>query len=285
MSLVSMKDMLKKAKQEQYAVGQYNINTLEFIPALLRVAEAQKSPLILASSDSMVDFLGGFRNVASMVTILYDEMSITVPVALHLDHSQSVERCKQAIDAGYTSVMIDGSHYDIDTNIALTKEVVDYAKSRGVSVEAEVGSVGGEEDGIIGYTKYADVKDCVRLVKEANIDALAAALGSVHGPYKGEPTLGFKHMEEISTRTQVPLVLHGGTGIPADQIQRAISLGHAKINVNTENIQVWTKALRDKLKEDENVYEPRLVLLPAIEAVERSVEQKIKEFGTKNKAN
>ncbi|SDI40207.1 class II fructose-1,6-bisphosphate aldolase [Alteribacillus bidgolensis] len=282
--LVSMKKMLQEAKREGYAIGQYNINNLEFIPAFLRVAEEEKSPMIIAASDRMVDFLGGFKNIAGMVQTLYEDMEIKVPIALHLDHGQSVARCKQAIDAGFSSVMIDGSHHPIDENIKMTQEVAAYAKPYGVSVEAEVGTVGGQEDGLVGGVQYADVHECIRLVQEAEIDALAAALGSVHGPYQGDPNLGFEQMEEISRQTQVPLVLHGGTGIPTHQIQRAISLGHAKINVNTESIQAWTKAVRKKLSEDEKVYEPRLILLPAIEAVEKSVKEKIHEFGTNGKA-
>ncbi|RKD69642.1 2-deoxy-5-keto-D-gluconate 6-phosphate aldolase [Sinobaca qinghaiensis] len=284
MALVSMKEMLQKAKQEGYAVGQYNINNLEFIPAFLEVAQEEQSPMIIAASDRMVDFLGGFKNVAGMVRTLYEELNITVPVALHLDHGQSIERCKKAVDAGFTSVMIDGSHHSIEENINMTKEVVSYAGKWNISVEGEVGSVGGQEDGLVGGIKYADVEECIRLVEETEIDALAAALGSVHGPYQGEPQLGFEQMEAISRKTELPLVLHGGTGIPAHQIQRAISLGHAKINVNTENIQAWTKAVKKKLMEDSNVYEPRLVLLPAIEAVKQSVTEKVREFGTSGKA-
>lgn len=284
MALVSMKEMLYKAKKERYAVGQYNINNLEFISAFLETAQEEQSPMIIAASDRMVDFLGGFKNVSGMVRTLYEELDITVPVALHLDHGQSIERCKKAVDAGFTSVMIDGSHYSIDENIKMTKEVVAYAEQSDISVEGEVGSVGGQEDGLIGGIKYADVGECIRLVEEAGIDALAAALGSVHGPYQGEPKLGFEQMEAISVKTDLPLVLHGGTGIPAHQIQRAISLGHAKINVNTENILAWTKAVKKKLAEDPNVYEPRLILLPAIEAVKQSVKEKVREFGTSGKA-
>lgn len=284
MALVSMKEMLYKAKKERYAVGQYNINNLEFISAFLETAQEEQSPMIIAASDRMVDFLGGFKNVSGMVRTLYEELDITVPVALHLDHGQSIERCKKAVDAGFTSVMIDGSHYSIDENIKMTKEVVAYAEQSDISVEGEVGSVGGQEDGLIGGIKYADVGECIRLVEEASIDALAAALGSVHGPYQGEPKLGFEQMEAISVKTDLPLVLHGGTGIPAHQIQRAISLGHAKINVNTENILAWTKAVKKKLAEDPNVYEPRLILLPAIEAVKQSVKEKVREFGTSGKA-
>ncbi|RBW69322.1 class II fructose-1,6-bisphosphate aldolase [Bacillus taeanensis] len=283
-SLVSMKEILIQAKENHYAVGQYNINNLESIQAFLQAAEEERAQLILGASDRLVDHLGGFKTIASMVYSLVEEMEITVPVVLHLDHGMSIERCKKAIDAGFTSVMIDGSHYPIDENIAMTKQVVDYARARGVSVEAEVGTVGGMEDGLIGGISYADPEECLRIVKEANIDALAAALGSVHGPYEGEPKLGFEEMQIISESTGVPLVLHGGSGIPDYQIQKAIQLGHAKINVNTECIQAWTKAIRDTLTADKKVYEPRAIITPAKEAVIAVVKSKMKEFKTSGKA-
>lgn len=280
MALVSMKEMLQKAKQEGYAVGQFNINGLEFAQAFLLAAEEEQAPIILASSDRLVDYLGGFKTIAAMVNALMEELKITVPVALHLDHGMSVDRCKQAIDAGYTSVMIDGSHSPIDENIVMTKEVVAYAKEKGVSVEAEVGTVGGQEDGMVGGIQYADIDECIRIVRETGIDALAAALGSVHGPYQGEPKLGFDEMKEISDKTTVPLVLHGGSGIPLHQLHRAIELGHAKVNVNTENIQAWTASVRSTLAENPDIYEPRLILLPAIEAVKEAAKAKMKEFKT-----
>jgi 6-phospho-5-dehydro-2-deoxy-D-gluconate aldolase len=279
-----MKDLLRKAKEGNYAVGQYNINNLEFAQAFLQAAEEEQAPIILAASDRLVDYLGGFKTIAAMVRSLVEEMSITVPVVLHLDHGMSVERCQKAIDAGFTSVMIDGSHHSIDENIAMTKQVVDYARPRGVSVEAEVGTVGGMEDGLVGGIKYADPNECLRIVKEAGIDALAAALGSVHGPYQGEPQLGFDEMKQISELTNVPLVLHGGSGIPDYQIQKAIELGHAKINVNTENIQAWAQAVREVLAADEKVYEPRAIITPAREAIVAAVKGKIREFKTSHKA-
>ena len=282
--LVSMKDMLQQAKQGGYAVGQYNINGLEFAQAFLQAAEEEQAPIILASSDRLVDYLGGFTTIAAMVRGLIKELDITVPVTLHLDHGMSVERCKKAIDAGYTSVMIDGSHSPIDENIAMTKEVVAYAKEKGVTVEAEVGTVGGQEDGMVGGIQYADLDECIRIVEEAGIDALAAALGSVHGPYQGEPQLGFDKMKEISEKTDVPLVLHGGSGIPLHQLQRAIELGHAKINVNTESIQAWTASVLETVNQNPDVYEPRLILLPAIEAVKDAVKGKMREFNTSGKA-
>lgn len=280
MTLVSMKEVLIKAKEGGYAVGQFNINNLESAQAFLQAAQEEQAPIILAASDRLVDYLGGFKTIATMVIALVEEMSITVPVVLHLDHGMSFERCKKAIDAGFTSVMIDGSHHPIDENIAMTKKVVDYAHPRGVSVEAEVGTVGGMEDGLVGGIKYANPNECLRIVKEAGIDALAAALGSVHGPYQGEPKLGFYEMKEISELINVPLVLHGGSGIPEYQIQKAIKLGHAKINVNTESIQAWTQAIRKVLASDEKVYEPRAIITPAKEAIKATVKNKMQEFGT-----
>ena len=189
MPLVSMKGILQRAKEEQYAVGHYNLNSLQWAIPILQAAEEERAPVILASSDRLVDRLGGFRTIAAVIRELVREMSITVPVVLHLDHAQSVDRCKRAMEAGYTSVMIDGSKYPIDQNIAMTREVTDteYARAYGVSVEAEVGIVGGSEDGMEGSIRYADPGGCLRMVKEAQIDALAAALGSVHGPYRGSP--------------------------------------------------------------------------------------------------
>ena len=284
MPLVSMKEMLLKAKAENYAVGQYSINGLEFAQSFLQAADEERAPIILAASDRLVDYLGGFKTITAMVKSLVEEMNITVPVALHLDHGMNVERCKIAIDAGFTSVMIDGSHHPIEENIEMTKQVVDYAKQRNVSVEAEVGTVGGTEDGLVGGIKYADPNECMRIVKEAEIDALAAALGSVHGPYQGEPKLGFEEMQQISNMTKVPLVLHGGSGIPLHQIKKAIEFGHAKINVNTESIQVWAKGIREVLADEEKLYEPRAIITPAKEAIIAVVKSKMLEFNTSGKA-
>ncbi|NGP46098.1 class II fructose-1,6-bisphosphate aldolase [Bacillaceae bacterium SIJ1] len=282
--LVSMRDMLLNAKEEKYAVGQFNINSFQWAEAILEAAEEERSPVIVASSDRLVDYLGGFKTIATMVDRIVEQKNISVPVALHLDHGQSVARCKEAIDAGYTSVMIDGSHSPINDNIAMTKEVVDYAKRYHVSVEAEVGTVGGNEDGLIGGIMYADPHECLRIVQEAHIDALAAALGSVHGPYQGEPKLGFTEMKEIADMTDVPLVLHGGSGIPPQQIQQAIALGHAKINVNTECLQAWTNAVRQVLENDHDVYDARTILTPGKAAVKDTVKAKIREFCSSNKA-
>lgn len=282
--LVSMKEMLLKGKEEKYAIAQININSFQWAEAILEAAQEEQSPIIVASSDRLVDYLGGFKTIATMVNRIVEEKNITVPVALHLDHGSSVERCKEAIDAGYTSVMIDGSHYPIDENIDMTKQVTDYAKLHRVSVEAEVGTVGGNEDGLIGGIQYAEPDECVRIVNETGIDALAAALGSVHGPYQGEPKLGFDEMKKISELTNVPLVLHGGSGIPDYQIQKAIELGHSKINVNTECLQAWTKAVREVLEKDKDVFDARTILTPGKEAVKKIVKAKIREFKSNYKA-
>ena len=229
--------------------------------------------------------MGGFDTVVGMVKGLMKYLNITVEVAIHLDHGTSFESCKAALDAGFTSVMIDGSHHPIDENIAMTKQVVDYAHAIGASVEAEVGTVGGNEDGIIGGIKYADLNECVRLVKEAGVDALAPALGSVHGPYQGEPVLGFVEMEAIKEATNMPLVLHGGTGIPDEKIQKAIACGTCKINVNTECQLAFNKLLREFLADEKNakVYDPRKLLGPATKGIASAVTEKMTVFGSLNK--
>ena len=284
MALVSMKDMLIKAKAEKYAVGQFNINNLEFTQAILQAAQAENSPVILGVSEGAGKYMGGFVSVVYMVKGLIESYNITVPVAIHLDHGSSFEKCKEAIDAGFTSVMIDASHHSFEENVKITKEVVEYAHAHGVSVEAELGTVGGEEDGVTGGIIYADPAECKAMVEQTAIDCLAPALGSVHGPYKGEPKLGFAEMEQIGNETGMPLVLHGGTGIPDEQIQRAISLGTAKINVNTENQIAATKAVREFLNNNPNVYDPRKYLIPAREAIKETVIGKMRVFGSSQKA-
>lgn len=284
MTLVSMKDMLEKAKDNGYAVGQFNINNLEYAQAILQAAEEEKSPVILGVSEGAAKYMGGYNVVVAMVKALMEGYGTTVPVAIHLDHGSSFKTCAEAIHAGFTSVMIDASHSPIDENIALTKKVVELAHIHGVSVEAEVGTVGGEEDGVIGGIQYADPEECKRLVQETGVDCLAPALGSVHGPYKGEPNLGFAEMEVILNLVQVPLVLHGGTGIPLKDIQKAISLGTAKINVNTENQIAQTEAVRKVLAEKPDLYDPRKYLGPGTEAIKETVKQKMREFGSSQKA-
>jgi fructose-bisphosphate aldolase class II len=284
MPLVSMTDMLNKAKAEGYAVGQFNLNNLEFTQAILQAAQEENSPVILGVSEGAARYMSGFKTVVKMVEGLMEDLKVTVPVAIHLDHGSSFEKCKEAIDAGFTSVMIDASHHPFEENVETTKKVVDYAHSKGVSVEAELGTVGGQEDDVSGSIIYANAEECVELVKRTGIDCLAPALGSVHGPYKGEPNLGFKEMEEIGNLTGMPLVLHGGTGIPTKDIQRSVSLGTAKINVNTENQIASAKTVREVLAAKPEEYDPRKYLGPARDAIKATVIGKMREFGSAGRA-
>lgn len=285
MALVSMKDMLNKALKEGYAVGQFNINNLEWTQAILAAAQEENSPVILGVSEGAARHMGGFKVVTAMTKALIEEMNITVPVAIHLDHGSSFDKCKAAIEAGFTSVMIDASHHPFEENVEETTKVVEYAHARGVSVEAELGTVGGQEDDVVADgVIYADPQECLELVKRTGIDTLAPALGSVHGPYKGEPKLGFDEMEEICKLTNVPLVLHGGTGIPTDHIQKAIARGTSKINVNTENQISFTKKVREVLAKDQEAYDPRKYIVPGRDAIKATVIGKIREFGSNNKA-
>ncbi|MDQ0257166.1 fructose-bisphosphate aldolase class II [Evansella vedderi] len=287
MPLVSMKEMLEEAKAGGYAVGQFNLNNLEFTQAILQAAEEEQSPVILGVSEGAARYMGGFYTVVNIVEALMADYGVTVPVAIHLDHGSSFEKCVEAMYAGFTSVMIDGSHYPLEENIALTKKVVDVAHTLGVSVEAELGRIGGQEDDLVveeADAMYAIPAECDQLVRETGVDCFAPALGSVHGPYKGEPNLGFDRMEEIGRTTGVPLVLHGGTGIPTHDIQKAISLGTAKINVNTENQIASAKAVREVLAEKPDMYDPRKYLGPARDAIKETVIGKMREFGSSNKA-
>ena len=284
--LVNMKKMLLKAKKEKYAVGQFNINNLEWTMAILQECEALQAPVILGVSGGAAKYMGGFKSVVMMVKGLIESLKITVPVAIHLDHGSGFEECKKAIDAGFTSVMIDASKFEIDENITISRQVVQYAKARRVSVEAEVGHVGGQEDDVSANILYADPAECVRLVKEAGLDCLAPALGSVHGPYKGEPKLGFEEMAKISKLLKkIPLVLHGGSGIPDFQIQKAIARGTAKINVNTECQQEWTKIVREILENNSKIYDPRKIIGPGMAGIRKVVNDKCNVFGCVGKAN
>ena len=285
MPLVSMKEMLITAKEQGYAVGQFNLNNLEFTQAILQAAKEENSPVILGVSEGAARYMGGFKTVVAMVEALIEDYDVQVPVAIHLDHGSSFESCAKAIHAGFTSVMIDASHHPFEENIAITSKVVELAHFHGVSVEAELGTVGGQEDDVIAEgVIYADANECEELVNRTGIDCLAPALGSVHGPYKGEPNLGFAEMKEIGDRTGLPLVLHGGTGIPAKDIQKSVSLGTAKINVNTENQIASAKAVREVLAAQPEQYDPRKYLGPAREAIKETVQGKMREFGSSNKA-
>ena len=285
MPLVSMTEMLNKAWGDKYAGGQFDINNLEWTQAIRAAAEEEKSPVILGVSEGAARHMGGFKTVVMMVKGLLEDMNITVPVAIHLDHGSSFDKCKAAIDAGFTSVMIDASHHPFEENVETTKKVVDYAHANGVSVEAELGTVGGQEDDVVADgVIYADAQECKELVEKTGIDCLAPALGSVHGPYKGEPNLGFAEMEEIKNLTNMPLVLHGGTGIPEADIKKSISLGTSKINVNTENQIAFAKRVREVLDADKEVYDPRKFIGPGREAIKETVVGKIREFGSNGKA-
>ncbi|MDY0100762.1 MAG: class II fructose-1,6-bisphosphate aldolase [Bacilli bacterium] len=284
MGLVSMKEMLLKALDEKYAIGQFNINNLEWTTAIIDEAVRLNTPVILGVSEGAAKYMGGFHTVVGFVKGYLKDKDISIPIALHLDHGSSFESCKNAIDAGFTSVMIDASKYPLEENIAMTKKVVDYAHPRGVSVEAELGRVGGEEDDVVAESMYALPHECEQLVKETNVDCLTPALGSVHGPYKGEPKLGFDEMLVIRNLLKnIPLVLHGGSGIPDYQIKMAIERGTCKINVNTECQQAWTKIVRDVIKNNEKVYDPRKIIGPGLKGIQEVVKNKCEVFGCINK--
>jgi len=275
-----MREMLNDAKNGGYAVAQLNINNLEWIKFVLTACEESKSPVILGVSEGAGKYMGGYKNVADMVNNLMWFLKITVPVALHLDHGTSYESCVGAIDSGFTSVMIDASKETLENNIAITKRVVDYAHTRGVTVEGEIGHVGGQEDGISGEILYAEVDECVRYCMETGVDFLAPALGSVHGPYKGEPKLHFERMKEISEKTGLPLVLHGGTGLYDEQVRQAMECGICKLNINTELQQAWTEGVRNKLNSDSEEYDPRKVIGAGEPNVKDAIKVKLELLGT-----
>lgn len=279
--LVNFNEMLQKAKEGHYAVPQFNINNLEWTKYILEKCNELKIPVILGVSEGAAKYMGGFLVVSSMVKAMVESLKIEIPVCIHLDHGSSFESCKSAIDAGFTSVMIDGSKHELKENIEITKAVVDYAHERGISVEAEVGHIGGTEDNVSSSILNATLEDCVELYKNTGIDSLAPALGSVHGFYKGEPNLDFKTMQEINNTLPIPLVLHGGTGIPEDKIKQAISCGISKININTDLQVVWSKAVREFLNEDEKVYDPRKVIGSGELAMKNQINKIVTIFGTK----
>lgn len=279
--LVNFNEMLQKAKEGHYAVPQFNINNLEWTKYILEKCNELKIPVILGVSEGAAKYMGGFLVVSSMVKAMIESLKIEIPVCIHLDHGSSFESCKSAIDAGFTSVMIDGSKHELKENIEITKAVVDYAHERGISVEAEVGHIGGTEDNVSSSILNATLEDCVELYKNTGIDSLAPALGSVHGFYKGEPNLDFKTMQEINNTLPIPLVLHGGTGIPEDKIKQAISCGISKININTDLQAVWSKAVREFLNEDEKVYDPRKVIGSGELAMKNQINKIVTIFGTK----
>ena len=287
--LVSAKEMLEKAKAGHYAVGQFNINNLEWTKSVLLTAEELQSPVILGVSEGAGKYMTGFGTVAAMVKAMHDELGITVPVALHLDHG-TYEGCYKCIKAGFTSIMFDGSHYPIDENVEKTKELVQVAHAMGMSIEAEVGSIGGEEDGVVGMGECADPDECKR-VADLGVDILAAGIGNIHGKYPANwKGLSFETLDAIQQKTGVmPLVLHGGTGIPADMIKKAISLGVAKINVNTECQLSFADATRKYIEAGKDLegkgFDPRKLLAPGAEAIKATVKEKMELFGSVGKAN
>ena len=280
--LVNFIDMMQKAKKEHYAIPHFNINNLEWTKYILEECQELNVPVILGVSEGAAKYMGGNDVVVGMVKGLLKDLNITIPVCLHVDHGSSFEVCKKAIDAGYTSVMIDASSHPLAENIAITKEVVDYAHERGVSVEAEVGHIGGTEDGVSTEELHATLEECKTLYERTHIDSLAPALGSVHGPYKGEPKLNFERMKQINEALPIPLVLHGASGIPDDMIKEAIASGISKINVNTDFQMVWTDAVRKLLEENKEVYDPRKVIGAGEEAIKNKVKEKIEVFNTRN---
>ena len=280
--LVNMCDMINNAKKRKFAVPQFNINNLEWTRFILEKCQELNSPVILGVSEGAAKYMGGYKTVSDMVNDLVDYLNINIPVALHLDHGSSFEICKEAIDAKFTSVMIDASKFTLDKNIEITKRVVEYAKANNVSVEAEIGRVGGSEDDKNDGIVYADVGESVRFSKNTDIDFLAPALGSVHGLYKGTPKLNFERMDEISRLTNLPLVLHGGSGIYDEQMKKAISLGICKINFNTELQIAWSNSVREKLKNDD-AYDPRKIIKMGEEALKECVKIKCELLGSINR--
>ncbi len=286
--LVSAKEMLEKAKAGHYAVGQFNINNLEWTKAILLTAQENNSPVILGVSEGAGKYMAGYKTIVGMVNGMLEELNITVPVALHLDHG-SYEACYKCIDAGFSSVMFDGSHYPIEENVAKTKELVAVCKEKGLSLEAEVGSIGGEEDGVVGMGECADPDEC-KAIADLGVTMLAAGIGNIHGKYpENWAGLSFETLDAIQQKTgDMPLVLHGGTGIPDDMIKKAISLGVAKINVNTECQLVFAEATRKYIEEGKDLvgkgFDPRKVLAPGFEAIKAKVKEKMEIFGSIDKA-
>lgn len=276
-------EILIKALKNKYAVAQFNINNLEWTKYILEECEKNKAPVILGVSEGAIKYMGGYNVVSNIVKSLIKDLNITIPVVLHLDHGSSIESCKKAIDAGFTSVMIDASKYELSKNIEIVKEVVNYAKRFNVSVEAEVGHIGGDEDGIANEIYFAKTEECSRLVKETHIDTLAPALGSVHGLYKGKPNLNYTRMKEISEKLNIPLVLHGGTGIPDEDILKAIENGINKININTELQLAWNKGVRKYIKENEDVYDPRKIISAGESNIKKCIEDKLHLLRSSNR--
>jgi len=287
--LVTAKEMLEKARDGKYAVGQFNINNLEWTKAILQTAEELRSPVILGVSEGAGKYMTGFKTVVGMVNGMLEEMKITVPVALHLDHG-TYEGCLKCIDAGFSSIMFDGSHYPIEENVEKTKELIRICREKGMSLEAEVGAIGGEEDGVIGMGECADPNEC-KMIADLGVDMLAAGIGNIHGKYPANwKGLSFETLAAVKEAVgDMPLVLHGGTGIPEDMIKKAISLGVAKINVNTECQLAFADATRKYIEAGKDLegkgFDPRKLLAPGAEAIKATVKTKMELFGSVGKAD
>lgn len=288
MALVNAKEMLTKAKEGHYAVGQFNINNLEWTKAILLTAQELNSPVILGVSEGAGKYMCGYKTVVGMVNGMLEELNITVPVALHLDHG-SYEGAKACIEAGFSSVMFDGSHYAIEENVAKTTELINICNEKGLSLEAEVGSIGGEEDGVVGAGECADPNEC-KMIADLGVTMLAAGIGNIHGKYpENWAGLDFEVLASIQELTgTMPLVLHGGTGIPSDMIKKAIDLGVSKINVNTECQLAFAAATREYVEAGKDLqgkgFDPRKLLAPGFEAIKATVKEKMELFGSVNKA-
>ena len=273
--IVNAKKMLKEARDNGKCIAHFNINNLEWTKYILEKCNELQKPVILGVSEGAIKYMGGYNVVSHLVYSLVKDLNISIDVCLHLDHGSSVESCKKAIDSGFSSVMIDASKYSLEENINITKEVVEYAHSKNITVEAEVGHIGGVEDGIASGVLVASLDDCIKFVKETKVDMLAPAIGSVHGVYKGEPKLDFELLTSLKNNINIPLVLHGGSGIPEDKIIKAIKLGISKININTELQQAWHEGVLKFVENKKEVYDPRKIISSGEENLKNIVEYKL----------
>ena len=273
--IVNAKKMLKEARDNGKCIAHFNINNLEWTKYILEKCNELQKPVILGVSEGAINYMGGYNVVSHLVYSLVKDLNISIDVCLHLDHGSSVESCKKAIDSGFSSVMIDASKYSLEENINITKEVVEYAHSKNITVEAEVGHIGGVEDGIASGVLVASLDDCIKFVKETKVDMLAPAIGSVHGVYKGEPKLDFELLTSLKNNINIPLVLHGGSGIPEDKIIKAIKLGISKININTELQQAWHEGVLKFVENKKEVYDPRKIISSGEENLKNIVEYKL----------
>ena len=273
--IVNAKKMLKEARDNGKCIAHFNINNLEWTKYILEKCNELQKPVRLGVSEGAIKYMGGYNVVSHLVYSLVKDLNISIDVCLHLDHGSSVESCKKAIDSGFSSVMIDASKYSLEENINITKEVVEYAHSKNITVEAEVGHIGGVEDGIASGVLVASLDDCIKFVKETKVDMLAPAIGSVHGVYKGEPKLDFELLTSLKNNINIPLVLHGGSGIPEDKIIKAIKLGISKININTELQQAWHEGVLKFVENKKEVYDPRKIISSGEENLKNIVEYKL----------